>query len=68
MLTLIKQKLQPEIYGEATNIHSHGVTFNDAQGSQLNELSTSLIHKHNPTENSGTALIREGGRVPHEHT
>jgi len=67
MLTLIKQELQPEIYGEATNIHSHGVTFNDALGKQINDLSTSLIHQHNPAQDSDTSKIEEGGRVPHNH-
>ena len=65
MVTLIKQKLQPEIYGEATNIHSHGVTFTNDTTS---DLSTSLIHKHNPTQNSETPTIQNGGRVPHDHT
>ena len=68
MVTLIKQELQPEIYGEATNIHSHGVTFNDASGNQINDLSTSLIHKHNPAQNSETEKIEDGGRVTHDHT
>ena len=68
MLTLIKKELQPEIYGEATNIHSHGVTFNDADGDQIKDLSTSLIHQHNPTQNNETSTIEDGGRDPHNHT
>lgn len=47
------------------DIHSHSVTFNDDLTSNL---STSLIHKHNPAQDSDTSKIEEGGRVTHNHT
>ena len=47
----------------SSDIHSHGVIFGDKE-----DLSTSLIHKHNPTQNSEEGTIQNGGEDNHNHT